>query len=466
MISIRSNKRQRVDFKQLIHLARRRWLTIAALFMICIGISAGLSFSATPQYESKARVFISADVHDAADAYAASYFASGRVKSYADLASSVDLMNQVIDQLNLSLSAAQLATKVSAIAVPDTVIIEITVTDPDPRTAQTIARTESELFTEYVADLETPKGSSTTQVAATITDPASYDPTQVTPRTALNLVVAGLIGLVLGYGLAVAREILDHSVTKLEDVEEVTNSPVLASVGFDSGIKKSPLLTDLGGFAPRTEAFRLLRTNLQFLDLENQPRCLVITSSVPAEGKTTTATNLAIALAQAGRRVLLIDGDLRRPRVAGLLGLDGAVGLTTVLVGSADVKEAIQTHEPSGLHFLASGAKPPNPTEILQSRVTHDLIAQLRDDYDMVIIDAPPLLPVADAAVLATVADGAILVTRHGKTSRDQLKEAVNRLEHVDGRLFGIVVNMIPRRATNSYYYYYYEELTPARRKA
>ena len=144
----------------------------------------------------------------------------------------------------------------------------------------------------------------------------------------------------------------------------------------------------------------MLRTNMQFLDLDHQPRCLVISSALQGEGKTMTSTNLAIALAQTGRRTLLIDGDLRRPRVAGLLGLDAAVGLTTVLVGNTDVKDAIQVHEGSGLHFLASGAKPPNPTEILQSRVTHDLIRELCDSYDMVIIDGPPLLPVADAAVL------------------------------------------------------------------
>ncbi len=186
---------------------------------------------------------------------------------------------------------------------------------------------------------------------------------------------------------------------------------------------------------------------------------------MPGEGKTMTSTNLALALAQTGRRTLLIDADLRRPRVAGLLGLDAAVGLTTILVGKTKVQEAIQVHEPSGLHFLASGAKPPNPTEILQSRVTRELIEQLRSEYEMVIIDAPPLLPVADATVLSTVADGTILVINHGKTTRDQLSEAIGRLHQVGARIFGVVVNMIPRRSTNSYYYYYYEENTPGRRK-
>jgi len=311
---------------------------------------------------------------------------------------------------------------------------------------------------DYLAEVETPTGTTSSQIIARVTDPADHQSTPVTPRTALDLVVAGLIGLMLGIGLAVARDVLDRSVSTLEHVEEVSNAPVLASVGFDGQMKKSPLLTDLGAFAPRTEAFRLLRTNLQFLDLEQQPRSLVITSAVPGEGKTVTSANLAVALAQAGRKVLLVDGDLRRPRVAGLLDLDGAVGLTSVLVGTADLEDAIQVHQESGLHFLASGPKPPNPTEILQSRVTHDLLKRLRDDFDMVIVDAPPLLPVADAAVIATATDGAIVVTRHGKTSRDQLRQAVGRLDNVGARVFGVVINMIPRRAAHSYYYYYYED--------
>jgi receptor protein-tyrosine kinase len=289
----------------------------------------------------------------------------------------------------------------------------------------------------------------------------SDDP--VSPRTYLNLAVGGLIGLLIGVGAAIARHILDRTVSSQEHVQEVTDKPVLASIGFDGSIKKNPLLTDLGSFAPRTEAFRVLRTNLQFLVLDHQPRCLVISSALQGEGKTMTSTNLAVALAQTGRTVLIIDADLRRPRVASTLGVDPAVGLTTALVGKTQIEDAIQVHEPSGLHVLASGAKPPNPTEILQSRVTHDLIRRLRQSYDMIIIDAPPLLPVADASVLSTLADGSILVVRHGQTTRDQINEAVNRVNQVGGRLYGVVVNMVAKRAIGSYYYYYYEETSPVR---
>ena len=454
-----------MDFKQFLHVLRRRWITIVVLVAVALGVAAVINWQMTPKYESKSRVFIGLDLSGSSDSTALLYQTIARAQSYADLADSTDLMNQVIGDLDLQMTPSELADNIDAEVVQDTQIIELTVHDEDPKQAQAIARVHSQRLTEFLTDLESPDDSSSAALSVRITDSASYNGSPVSPRTWLNYVVALLIGLLLGIGAAIARHVLDRTVSSQEHVQEVTDKPVLASIGYDGAIKKSPLLTDLGSFAPRTEAFRVLRTNLQFLDLDHQPRCLVISSALQGEGKTMTSTNLAIALAQTGRRTLLIDGDLRRPRVAGQLGLDAAVGLTTVLVGNTDVKDAVQVHEPSGLHFLASGAKPPNPTEILQSRVTHDLIRDLCDSYDMVIIDGPPLLPVADAAVLSTIADGVILVVQHGKTTRDAVKDAITRLEQVGGRLFGIAVNMIPKRATGGYYYYYYEESTPTRRQ-
>jgi capsular exopolysaccharide synthesis family protein len=440
-------------------------MTIVALLALGLGVAAVVNWQTTPQYESKTRIFISLNLQSSADATQALGLAIYRVQSYADLADSTDLMNQVIADLDLPVTPDELAGQISAEVVQDTTLMDVIVRDEDPEQAQAIARVHAQRLTEYLTDLETPNEASASSLQARVTDSATVNNDAVSPRTYLNLAVGGLIGLLIGIGAAIARHILDRTVSSQEHVQEVTDKPVLASIGFDGSIKKHPLLTDLGSFAPRTEAFRVLRTNLQFLDLDHQPRCLVISSALQGEGKTMTSTNLAIALAQTGRRTLLIDGDLRRPRVAGQLGLDAAVGLTTVLVGNTDVKDAIQVHEPSGLHFLASGAKPPNPTEILQSRVTHDLIRELCEGYDMVIIDAPPLLPVADASVLSTIADGMILVVQHGKTSRDAVKDAITRLEQVGGRLFGIAVNMIPKRATGGYYYYYYEETAPTRRQ-
>ncbi len=436
------------------------------MFLLAITGAVVLSVTTTPQYESTAKVYVTANVPETQQLQI-DFFLATKVKSYASLANHRGLMQEVIEQLQLPTTPEGLASHVTAVVEPDTVIIDLTVRDTDPRRAQEIARVHSELFVNYIEGLETSPTSDESLVIPTITDPANFNDDPVVPNTLLNIIIAAILGLLLGSALALIRELLDTTVSSLDEMEAIIDAPVMASIGVDPAMDKKPLLSDLRGFSPRGEAFRMLRTNLQFLDLDSDPKSLVITSAVAGEGKTTTSTNLAVALAQAGRRVLLVDGDLRRPRVAGVLGLESKIGLTTVLVGRTQLEDSIQRHEGSGIYFLACGPTPPNPSEILQSRATHDLLRRLRDQFDAVIIDAPPLLPVADAAILATAADGAIIVARHGKTKKDQLKASAQRLDQVGAKLFGVVVNMIPKRFANSYYYYYYDEVdaTGGRRK-
>jgi capsular exopolysaccharide synthesis family protein len=432
-----------VDFKELLRMAQRRWLTIVVFFLIGLLGGGALTYFQTPQYESKTRVFIAAEAGDdtANGSIVSAYFAQQRVASYARLATSRELMQRVISQLNLTdVTPAHLADQIDAEVEELTVIITITVHDPDPGQAQRIAKSEAGIFTEYLKELET------SPIKATIVDPASYSSSQVSPKPVLNLVIAGVLGLIIGLGMALLRDLLDNTVSSASDVENTIDAPVLSSVAYDSDVPKHPLLTEVGSHSTRVEAFRLLRTNLQFLDLDTRPRAIVITSAVPSEGKTSTATNLAIALAQTGLRVLLVDGDLRRPKVASVLGLERSVGLTTVLVGRSELQDSIQKHTDSGIYFLASGPIPPNPTEVLQSRAAQELFDRVSQMFDMVIIDGPPLLPVSDAAIMARDVDGAILVVRHGKTTKEQLKQAALRLAQVDANLLGVMVNMTPKR--------------------
>jgi receptor protein-tyrosine kinase len=433
-----------VDFKELLRIVQRRWLTIVVFFLLGLLGGGALTYFQTPQYESVAKVFIAADSNSDGDpgisSLYAGIFAQQRVQSYSELATSRELLQRVISRTNLNLTPSQLASKISSSVGTNTVIIKLAVTDEDPAQAQKIAKAESEAFTSYLQELET------TTVKATIVDPASYNPTQVSPKPALNLVIAGVLGLILGAAMALLRDLLDNTVSSASDVENTIDAPVLSSVAFDADVPKHPLLTEVGSHSTRVEAFRLLRTNLQFLDLDARPRALVITSAVPSEGKTSTATNLAIALAQTGLRVLLVDGDLRRPKVASVLGLERSVGMTTVLVGRSELQDSIQKHTDSGIYFLASGPIPPNPTEVLQSRAAQELFDRVSQMFDMVIIDGPPLLPVSDAAIMARDVDGAILVVRHGKTTKEQLKQAALRLNQVDANLLGVMVNMTPKR--------------------
>jgi non-specific protein-tyrosine kinase len=209
---------------------------------------------------------------------------------------------------------------------------------------------------------------------------------------------------------------------------------------------------------------RQLRTNLQFVDVDHPPRAVVVTSAVPGEGKSTTAANMAITFAQAGSRVLLIEGDLRRPKVAEYLGVEGAVGLTNVLVGQVGIDDVLQPWGRSGLWVLPSGSVPPNPSELLASQNMTELLRDLETRFDLILIDAPPLLPVTDGAVAAARADGALLVVRYGHTTRAQVQLAVESLEAVDAHLLGCVFNMAPAKGGSAYSYGYgYEDRPGAR---
>lgn len=458
-----------MDLKQLLVLVRRRWITIAVVVAMALGVSAAISLTTTPRYQSKARIFISADVSTSTDALAGSTFAAARVKSYASLATSQELLSRVSKALNHRQSADQLAGKITATVEQDTVIIALRVRDTDPRLAQQIADTEADQLTRYIGSLEQRPRKSEAPVKATVVDKASYDPYPVAPRTSLNLLVAAILGLLLGLTLAAVRELLDNTVKHPSDLAGVLDAPLLATFQYDGGVPKHPLITEGAANSPRSEAFRVLRTNIQFLDLDSPPRAVVVTSSGPGEGKTSIAMNLAISMAQTGQSVLLVDCDLRRPQVATTLQLESSVGLITVLLGRAPLEECLQHHNASGVDVLASGPIPPNPAEVLQSETARKLLDRLSTMYDLVIIDAPPLLPVADAAVLAQEADGAILVVRHGHTTKAEVAAAHDRLTGVGGRILGVTVNMTPKRSRRGYGYGYgygygkASSVTPAR---
>ncbi|MDP9821790.1 polysaccharide biosynthesis tyrosine autokinase [Nocardioides massiliensis] len=446
-----------MELRDYLRIMRRRWKSIVAVFVLCVAAAALLTFQATPQYSSTARLFVSTMPSDTNEAYQGSLFASQRVTSYADLVNGRELTERVADRLGVADDENSLASQVTARAVPDTVILELSVTDPRPSQAQEIAQAYADELVDFVDELETPAGRDSAPIKVSIVDSASYNSSPVSPQPVRNLGLGVVLGLLLGFGLAVVRELLDTTVKTVDDIADSTEAPVMATIAFDSQATKRPLVTDLDSHAPRVEAFRVLRTNMQFVDVDGGNKIFVVSSSVPTEGKTTTAVNLALTLAAAGQKVLLVDGDLRRPRVADILGLEKAVGLTTVLLGRISINEAIQPDSHGGLDVLTSGAVPPNPSELLQSHAMRDVLTDLRAAYDIVIIDAPPLLPVTDAALLGSQSDGVLLVVRHGRTTRDQLGHAVERLENVDAKAIGVVMNMIPvRRGGSSYYGYGY----------
>lgn len=444
-----------MELRDYFQLIRRRWKLIAACLLLTVAAAALITLRATPQYAATARLFVSTPQSSTSDAYQGGLFSQQRVASYADLITGENLAQRVIDRLNLQESSADLAEQVSSSVSPETVILEVTVTDPSPQRAHVLARAMAQEFTQFVQELETAPGKKVSPIKATIVDSPERPTTPVSPQPIRNLGLAAVIGLLLGVGLAVLRETLDRTIKSPQDLSDATGTSLLGTVQYDARAAKSPLVTELESHAPRVEAFRMLRTNLQFVDVDKRSKVFVVTSAVPAEGKSTTAINLAVTLAQASQRVLLVEGDLRRPRISTYLRLEPTVGLTTVLIGRVGVEEAIQPWGKDGLDVMTSGTVPPNPAELLQSQAMESVISKVCEAYDVIVIDAPPLLPVTDAALLAAQSDGAILVVRHGKTTREQASLAAERLHSVDAKILGTVLNMTPDKGVDRYNYGY-----------
>ncbi|MFJ5954519.1 CpsD/CapB family tyrosine-protein kinase [Paenarthrobacter sp. NPDC092416] len=265
-----------------------------------------------------------------------------------------------------------------------------------------------------------------------------------------------MVGLVLGIAAALLRTVLDNRVRTEADLRKVTDAPLLGGISFDQDATRKPLLTQAAHQSPRAESFRQLRTNLQFANVSGRAKSVLVTSSLPGEGKSTTAINLSIALAQAGQSVCLVDADLRRPMVSDYLGLDRNAGLTTYLVGKADVNDLLQAWGEDNLFVLTSGEIPPNPSELLGSEGMKQLILRLEGAFDTVVIDAPPLLPVTDAAVLSQHVGGVMVVIGSHKLRQHDLEKSLNSLELVDSNVFGMVLNQLPAKGPDAYAYSYY----------
>jgi capsular exopolysaccharide synthesis family protein len=445
-----------MQLRDYLRTARQHWWLVLAVTVVALLSAVVVNVRTTPQYAASVTFFITTPNRGVTDAYQGGLFSQQRVKSYADLLTSDRLAAEIVVKEAVGLDAAQVQSRISAEPVPDTVLLEATVVDRYRARALRVAHGLARQFKALVESLETPQGAAASAVKVEVIAGPRLQAEPVAPRPWRNLAIALLLGLIAGLAAAVLRELLDTSVKSGETLQQAVGAPLLGTIPFDSSARQSPLILEDSIGSARAEALRQLRTNLQFVGVDQPIKTIVITSAVPGEGKSSTATNLAIVLAESGRNVLLVDADLRRPRLAEYLGLEGGVGLTNVLVGQAGPHDVIQQWGRSRLSVLPSGFNPPNPSELLGSQHMGDLLAELGAQFDTIIIDAPPLLPVTDAAVLAGRADGALVVSRCAKTGQSQIKMAAAALRAVQARLVGCVLNMVPTKGSEAYHYYDY----------
>ena len=422
------------------------WLPVLGL-IVGGGLGLGYSLAQTPMYTSSTQLFVSAAaVTDAAETFQGGWFSEQRATSYARLIAGEELGGRVAERLDLDLSPQEVAGKVTASAAPGTVLIDVDVTDASPELAQQIAIAIGAEFPTMVDELETPGSGTPPLVRVTVTDPPEVPTTSSSPDVIMNVVIGLAAGALIGAVGAVARVQLDRTVKDVEAASELAGAPVMGAILRDDELGKVHVI-ERGGTSRVAEDYRQLRTNLQFLSVDDPPKVIMITSPLPSEGKTTLAVNLGLALADAGRSVTIIEADLRRPKVTRYLGLVSGVGLTNVLTGTADVEDVVQRFGDRDLSVIGAGPTPPNPGELLSSSQMAALIDKLRGHQDFVIVDSPPVLPVADSSGLAVSMDGVLLSVRHGSTRKEQLQQAATTLRGVNAKIFGVVLNIVPPQA-------------------
>ena len=316
-----------MDLSQFLGVLRTRWKFIAVTFGLGALITALVIVLVPPTYKSTATLLISTPSTGVADSYTASLSAVQRADSYATLAKSSDVLNRVAERLDNQVSAGELAKNIDTSVVENTLLLRVEATAKSPALAQQIATVESDEIIRLVKNIETPSDEEVpAPIIARVAGKASISNTPVTPNVPLELAVGLMLSLLIGIVGALVRDKLDTSVKSRDDVEEITESSLLVTLPFDPDVKHNPLSIEaLGGALG--EAFRVLRTNMQFSNLDAKRQMVVISSAVPEEGKTFVATNLAISMAKSGRSVLLVDADMRNPNVADLLGLENSVGL-------------------------------------------------------------------------------------------------------------------------------------------
>ncbi|NCV44604.1 MAG: polysaccharide biosynthesis tyrosine autokinase [Actinobacteria bacterium] len=437
----------------------RRLISVTTLCGLLVSFL--VTMSMTPIYKSSAQLFVStpASAVDISTLLTGSSFSQQRVKSYAQIINSPVNLGPVVKELKLKITAEELSKNITASAPLDTVLISLTVNDTNPKRAARIANAVAQQFGITVKSLELQEIDTESPIKVSIAKFAVPPTAPSSPKKSINYLLGLLLGFGLGFGIASLRKLLDNTVKSEDDLGEI---PLLAAIGFDLNADEKPLITQIGRYAARTEAFRTLRTNLKHANPGVNPKSIVISSALPNEGKSTSAINIAISLSQSGEKVLLVEADLRRPKIPIYLEFASKViGLSELLSSPTkltwiNVKKHLRKHPEIDLQVLTSGRIPPNPAELLESGRFRELMTILKSKFDYIIIDCPPLLPITDAAIVAAQTDGAILVSHAGTTKIPHYEGARDAIRAVGAVVLGVILNKIPEDAMEYEYGYKY----------
>ena len=430
-----------MEIREYWRILRAGWWIVALATAIGVAGGYAYTFFTTPQYQACARLFVTTEGGSSVgEAYQNNLFSQERVSSYAGLATSTQVAQRAVDQLQLQESAAELRSRITATPIEKTVLLDLCATDADPEVAQALTNAVAGQLTQVVQELETSQRGGNPAAGATIVDQGDVPSAPIGMGLFVTLGLGGAIGFVLGLALALLRGLVDRSIRDRPRAEDVSGRAVLGGLPVDATRPTVPVAS----MATMGEPLRVLRTNIRFLGGGSPPRVITITSAASGEGRTSTAIDLAAVLAEAGHTVLLVGGDLRSSTLGTRLGIEQNSGLSTVLSGEHSVEDAIQNDVFDGVSVFPAGPVPPNPSELLGSDRAQELLKELRADYRYVIVDTPPLLDVTDGAILTALSDGTVVLARTGRTTREKLRRAIKALDGVGGTVLGVVTTFEP----------------------
>jgi succinoglycan biosynthesis transport protein ExoP len=449
-------------------LVRIYWILKINLPQILVGALIGAALSSiitiltVPYFTATAQIFVStpATSLDIAGLAQGSNFSQQRVKSYAKIINSPLTIEPVIEKLGISNSYTDIAERLKASVPLDTVLIDISYADQDPVKAANVINAIGQQFSQTASSIEF--GDSAQGIKVTLVKYANPPRKPSTPQSGVNFGIGTLLGGLLGLGLRIVIAIFD---TSIKNEKQLDGKRLFSTIIFDRSAQKYPLIASTSKYSPRAESFRQLRTNLihsRFSD-ESELQVMLMSSSLPGEGKSTSCLNLAYCFSEANYKTIVIEADLRRPTLHKYfsdldrnIGLSGVLGTSTKDLNRRVFANSIQTPKGQDIDLILAGKLPESPAELLENGQFQLLISELRKRYDKIIVDSPPLLPVTDAAILAPLCDGVLVFVKAGSTKQAQLRAAFNALESVSARILGVVFNMIPV-GTRDYVNYGYE---------
>lgn len=443
-----------VDLPMLLNALRKLWWVVVVCGVLGAAGSFGYSSLQTPMYSASSSLHISIARSDSAtDLNQGSSYTQSQMLSYAQLVQGSLVLQSVIDELDLETTPSVLARSITVSIPRDTSTMTITATADDPQLAADLASATSEQLIDVLYEEGSKAADGSPSLSVVIYDEAVPPRYQSSPDKDRDALLGGAVGGLVGIALALLITLLDTRIRNEDILVEAGGDPVLGVVAKAPLLRSRAFAVAQEPLSRAAEDFHRISSALTYVSVSSTVRVLLVTASSSGEGKSTVSANLAMTLAGLRHSVLLIDADLRRPRIHLHAGIDGSVGLTSVLLDQVPLE--IATHPVSGttLDVLPAGAIPPNPAEMLTSARMEELIATASQKYDYVIVDTPPALSVADANLLAPIVDGVLLVVDATKTRRAALAETKRSLELGGARILGTVLNRArPARRRDNYY--------------